>query len=1283
MNQSHVRQADNNTRFSSSDSQVSGIQTESLVSSYLMSLAEQLMEKHKVEEDVRELEPNGGANNGHAMVADSGVLRDSIIRRDDNDCEMGTGLPPVQSTPSEQLVSDGFATRSSRPVSQGKSKMDITSLEAFPSLGGELSSTGSGGGGFASPSWGGPSTASPAVSATNRVSPMSHGLSKTVSETYTLPQSEQKPGVNISAEVARVKKMTSTAIDSSTSSRTKSTSFVIRGPPAQVTRAKRELLRAVGRKVRKSIWIPSSARSHVIGPKGSRIEPIVSQSACTIDIKKPKGSGQVTDQFDEEDIEVVVEGESSGVEYAIEQINSIVDSVVTEVNVRISGVDKHMAKFVELYAKENCPGVKVVIKQSSCDEGNDLCNVIVRGGRKEVEPAKSNLQNYISQAQSQYVSSSIQMSRQRLRLVQPETVFERCQVMVVGQDYENGQLELFGPKDQIKSCERTITQMTENTKNLHLDIGKAHGKNLAHARSLLKYFTAKRALTKLQDENGVIIEPLNEPENTTVYEIIGSDDASIMAAKKGVVALVNDLPPSYVRSVEGIDATTMGSLVSQLGNKSVDVVLSEDGMGIAVYRRNVAEDEDFGPSEEDISQALSQVEARLGEILKAQSNLTTREIEINEQEAKYLFKAVQQVRSEISNGSNSTPTAVAILDIVSSNKVVIKCSAQKLDELVEKISQAISDARTHELLCSYTTQFTFPSAHVNKLIGKQGANLHKLCEEFDVKIDIERGTGSGTIQGLKKNADAAKHKILNLAQRLADETTIKVEVPNEYHAQLIGPGGKFIKRLMDRYDVYIQVPKMSSEVLSNAEGNSNSREPTPAGGDDLILIRGPSKGVEKTKGEIEELVKYIRDSNYQETIVVPQGALKRIIGRQGETVSNIKNETDTRIDIHHEEESTNDKVSIDISGQKSGVKKAVIAIQEIVKDILDRTEQKISVDLQYHRMIIGPQGSTKKEILSRCGGESECMISVPPADKKDPFVRIAGTRKAVAKAIKEIEAIVTQQQNQIECNIPGIEPDRFGALIGPGGIVKRDIENRLKVQLYVPKRGSQEDVKVTGWDQESVDAAVSEIRKILSSGGGSNAKYHSQVEVPRNLHAELSNRGVFVRQIETEFGVKIDFGKGNVPKNFDIPQAPEAFIKEALAVASKVDAEQLVYHFKPYSDAEIPPSPKHQTNGGSNKPVIWSVGGPDEETVTKAAKIVQKGLDQVQMHDCYGYLWLSKPKLYGRIVGPQGTRINQIRHESGASIAVPPSDAVDGYVSMRGSQAQLEVAKELIKKAVE
>lgn len=153
------------------------------------------------------------------------------------------------------------------------------------------------------------------------------------------------------------------------------------------------------------------------------------------------------------------------------------------------------------------------------------------------------------------------------------------------------------------------------------------------------------------------------------------------------------------------------------------------------------------------------------------------------------------------------------------------------------------------------------------MIGKAGGNINKLKEELGVKIDIsDVGSSAGNddfksvskknksqakvnvvIQGIQTNVEAAKERIHSLVSSLADQTTLTLNVPREFHRHLIGPNGRYVRKLEDKYNVYIKFPKSGSEQ----NGSSSSG--------DAITVRGRKKDASSAKEELMELYEYEKE----------------------------------------------------------------------------------------------------------------------------------------------------------------------------------------------------------------------------------------------------------------------------------------------------------------------------------------------------------------------------------------------------------------------------------------
>lgn len=170
---------------------------------------------------------------------------------------------------------------------------------------------------------------------------------------------------------------------------------------------------------------------------------------------------------------------------------------------------------------------------------------------------------------------------------------------------------------------------------------------------------------------------------------------------------------------------------------------------------------------------------------------------------------------------------------------------------------------------SYSVEFTIPAAYSAHVIGKAGANINKLKEDLGVKIDIGDNNNKleggfeavktkkkdqqvkVVIQGIKTNVEAAKDRVSALVANLADQVTLSLNIPKEFHRFLIGPSGRYVKKLEDKYSVFVKFPKGSSV--------NGDESPVPGNNPNAITIRGRKKDAASAKDELTELYEYEKE----------------------------------------------------------------------------------------------------------------------------------------------------------------------------------------------------------------------------------------------------------------------------------------------------------------------------------------------------------------------------------------------------------------------------------------
>ena len=76
-----------------------------------------------------------------------------------------------------------------------------------------------------------------------------------------------------------------------------------------------------------------------------------------------------------------------------------------------------------------------------------------------------------------------------------------------------------------------------------------------------------------------------------------------------------------------------------------------------------------------------------------------------------------------------------------------------------------------------------------------------------------------------------------------------MKIPRQFHASLIGSGGKYVVRLEEKYDVKITFPRDNREGQEASE--NRGRDPIPKA--DEVVIKGGKKGVSHAKAELLEV----------------------------------------------------------------------------------------------------------------------------------------------------------------------------------------------------------------------------------------------------------------------------------------------------------------------------------------------------------------------------------------------------------------------------------------------
>lgn len=1058
-----------------------------------------------------------------------------------------------------------------------------------------------------------------------------------------------------------IKTETHTNIECTTSQHTKKRTFLITGKPQDVRTAKRLVIKKLTRPVTVVFEIAARARLRVIGPRGLVLKPIVQNNEVRIDIGHEAAAGAAAeaaataaaeDDLDEPQVRVTIEGDVEGCKRAKLQIMAIAREVTKHVTTRV-GADEAVRPFVARVLEPLVAAAKR--GGADVDAAVTALGVVILGDRDAVVELRGQVGAALAQLALQLSTVEVAIPRVKQQFLPRDAVLEQFGVLIRLPQHASDPVQFVGAPDAIALAQEEARRTTSQYKVEVLEMAKAHRGNLGHVRAVARLLQQNGVFDKIGEAHGVVVNVPRLSESALIPIEIVSQDAALEGtkqAKRAIVGVVNRIAPLVARVVSDIDEFFADRVPAALREAAdahdVDFVVF--GLEVTLFPRSVVqqeEEEDFGG---DASEALAAVDAALSPLRELAAQLETRVLAIAAERQEAVAGTTLQL---ILGGA---PETVVKLHTPSADEVLVR-GVGFVDAVCRQIEQAL---QPHNFAVTATVEF--PTAVLSRLIGKNGANLNALQQEFGVRIDVgkrEEGEASPQtsveVAGPALNVAAAQARIHEVAKKWSDETLVRLHIEERFHGKIIGAAGVYINRLQDKYGVRIRFP--SSQQLRSQDAPKTKDE---------VTIRGPSRGVAKAEEELKELYLFERENGFKETLRVPTRAMAYVIGREGEHIKGISDSTGVEYSFNrkHDEKALG-YAELELTGSRVGLKQAAAKIEQIVAEVENLVSVTIEVDPKYHSSLIGPGGAVMRQILSAAGGDELArpkyhkLMVVPSAGSGLSEVVSSGPREVVDKVVEQVKAFVARRASAVT-QAYELPKQKHGAIIGPGGLVRQALQDKHGCTISVPKAES----KLTTIELEGLPEDVAALRAELDEL--TKDDWNEEIEVPLRLHALVSERGTAFAHLRNEFGVEVHHGdarnKAGKLSKARIPVAPPR--PEGAEGAAHVVMEGVA--------------------GADAAGVIpWRFKG-DAANTARAAEYVAARLKAAEAATSTGWYYLAPGAAVSKIIGARGAKLNRIRNATGTFIALPPKDAADAEraVYLVGTEQSVAAAVKEIEAAL-
>ncbi|XP_061833456.1 high density lipoprotein binding protein a isoform X1 [Nerophis lumbriciformis] len=403
-------------------------------------------------------------------------------------------------------------------------------------------------------------------------------------------------------------------------------------------------------------------------------------------------------------------------------------------------------------------------------------------------------------------------------------------------------------------------------------------------------------------------------------------------------------------------------------------------------------------------EAVRDAQKELEELIKGLDNVIEDSMNVDPKHHRYFVARRGQVLRDLADEYGGVMVSFPRTG-TQSDKVTLKGAKECVEAAKKRMLEIVED-----LDAQVTMECTIPQRFHRSIMGPKGSRIQQITRDHNVHIKFpdredpqaadaiqENGEANGqvkeavdpnapkkcdliVISGRQERCEAAVEALKALVP-----VTIEVSVPFELHRYIIGQKGSGIRKMMDEFEVNIQVP-------------------APEQQSDKIAVTGLANHLDRAREGLLERVKELQVEqeeralkSFKLTITVDPKYHPKIIGRKGAIITNIRTEHDVNILLPEKNDDNQGQITI------TGYEHKAIAARDAIQAIVDELEEMISEDItlnsRVHARIIGAKGKGIRRIMD----DFKVDLRFPQTGAADPdLVTVTGRPERVDEAIDHL-----------------------------------------------------------------------------------------------------------------------------------------------------------------------------------------------------------------------------------------------------------------------------------------
>ncbi|XP_023026265.1 satellite-binding protein 1 Dp1 [Leptinotarsa decemlineata] len=1047
-----------------------------------------------------------------------------------------------------------------------------------------------------------------------------------------------------------------------------SLTFLITGKQNEVLEARRKILTHFQTQASKQISIPKEHHRWILGKKGDRLRDLEKNTATKISVPPMNENSDV----------ITITGTKEGIEKAEHEIRVTSDQQSKKASERLD-IPKHFHPFITGPYNSNLnsliaeTGARINVPPPSVMKDE----IFIAGEKEGVLAAKAKIEEIYRQIEKKSTTVSVEVSKsQHKYIIGPKGATIQDILKTTGVSVEMpqsdstlGTITLRGPHDKLGLALGVVYEKANSVRSSDIDA----------PYWLHKYIIGRGGATIKEITQNLPKVHVEFTDKIDKIKIEGPPE-EVEKAQEEIEKMTRDLVGRMTFCEMNVDPKLFKHIIGKNGaniNKLKDefkVLINIDKSGLVRIEGN----------KEDVASTKTELEQRIFKL----ENEKEKDVIIEQRHYRNIIGTkgdnIKEIRDKFNQVQIYFPGPGDRNDIVKvrgPKEDVDKC-ARYLEKLVKELGES-----------SYQIEVPIFKQFHKFIIGKGGANIRKIREETNTKIDLPAEGDKNdviTITGKKENVEEARDKIRKIQDELESIVSEEITIPPKFYNSLIGAKGKLIHSIMeDCGGVAIKFPTADSKS-------------------DKVTIRGPKEDVDRAKQQLLDLANERQLASYSVEVRAKAQHHKFLIGKNGANIKKIRDSTGARIVFPSN--SDDDREVITIIGKKEAVEEAKAALEATIKDIDNIVESEMEVEPRHHKHFVARRGEVLHRIADDCGGVT---ISFPRSGVESNRVVLKGSKECIEAAKFRINEIISDLESMvtIECIIP---QKHHRTVMGAKGHKVQGITSDFDVQIKFPERDNQEEY--INYEQVNGDINEETVRQcdvIKITGKESNCYDAKQalldlvpitisVDVPFDLHRSIiGQRGRDVKDLMDRFDVHIVLSPPDVRENIikitgtvsNVERAKEALLERV----QELELERKDRELRSYA-LQIEVNPEyHPKIIGKKGAIITKIrkdhdvqinfpkkGDPDEHIITitgyeentyRAREDIMKIVNE--LNDLVKEEISIDSRVHSRLIGARGRNIRKIMEDYNVDIKFPRSDDPDpNLVIISGQEENVIEAKD-------